>query len=79
MLYPVSQAYHTLRNAKPAGWHSDSCSVLFKAATSVVKAAVSILSSVSDHIKLRLVTLITDENSTATQSGNVMGLLECPL
>lgn len=79
MLYPVSQAYHTHRNAKPVGVHSDSCSVLFKADTSVVKDAGSILSSVSDHIKLHLVSLIPDENSMATQSGNIMGLFEHPL
>lgn len=63
MLYPVSQVHHTLRNAKPVGMHFDSCSALFKADTSVVKDAVSILNSVSDHKKLHLVSLIPDENS----------------
>lgn len=73
----MSQVYHTLRNAKPVGMHSDSCSALFKADASVVKDAVSILSSVSDHIKLHLVSLIPDENSMwNTQSGNIMGFFD---
>lgn len=79
MLYPVSQVNHTLRNAKPVGVHSDSCSALFKAGTSVVKDAVSIFSSVSDRIKLYLASLIPDENFTATQSGNAMGFFDDPL